>query len=156
MSPRLRAILRNCCKYYIICYVFICTWNRCCKLKKLFDSSLFHTELDGQWRLETITKIVQCDAIEYNKASIMPLPHWGRVTHICVDNLTIIASDNDLSPDWHHAIIWTSAGISLIGPLGENFSEILFAITIYTFSVKIKHLKMLSGNWRPFCPGLNV
>ena len=24
--------------------------------------------------------------------------HWGRVTHICDDNLTIIGSDNGLSP----------------------------------------------------------
>ena len=26
------------------------------------------------------------------------LTHWGRVTHICIDNLTIIGSDNGLSP----------------------------------------------------------
>ena len=26
------------------------------------------------------------------------LTHWGRVTHICVGNLTIIGSDNGLSP----------------------------------------------------------
>ena len=26
------------------------------------------------------------------------LTHWGRVTHICVGNLTIIVSDNGLSP----------------------------------------------------------
>ena len=26
------------------------------------------------------------------------LTHWGRVTHICVDKLTIIGSDNGLSP----------------------------------------------------------
>ena len=28
----------------------------------------------------------------------MVLTHWGRVTHICVGNLTIIGSDNGLSP----------------------------------------------------------
>ena len=27
-----------------------------------------------------------------------PSTHWGRVTHICVSNLTIIGSDNGLSP----------------------------------------------------------
>ena len=26
------------------------------------------------------------------------LPHWGRVTHIWVSNITIIGSDNSLSP----------------------------------------------------------
>ena len=53
-----------------------------------------------------------------------PLTHWGRVTHICVRKLTIIGSENGLSPDRRQAIIWTNAGILLIGPLGTNFSEI--------------------------------
>ena len=50
--------------------------------------------------------------------------HWGWVTHICVGNLTIIGSDNGLSPGQHQAIIWTNAGILLIGPMGTNLSEI--------------------------------
>ena len=82
------------------------------------------------------------------------LTHWGRVTHIYVGNLTIIGSDNGLSPSRHQAIIWTSAGILLIGPLGTNFSEIL--IGIQTFSFKKMHLKMASAKLRPFCPGLNM
>ena len=41
--------------------------------------------------------------------------HWGRVTHICVGKLTNIGSDNGLSPGRHQAIIWTNAGILLIG-----------------------------------------
>ena len=49
---------------------------------------------------------------------------WGRVTYICVGNLAIVGSDNDLSPGRRKAIIWTKAGILLIGPLGTNFSEI--------------------------------
>ena len=56
------------------------------------------------------------------------LTHWGRVTHIYVNKLTIIGSDNGLSPSWRQAIIWTNAGILLIGPLGTNFSEILIDI----------------------------
>ena len=56
------------------------------------------------------------------------LPHWGRVTHICVINLSIICSDNGLSPGRRHAIIWTNAGILLIEPLGTNFSQILIEI----------------------------
>ena len=82
------------------------------------------------------------------------LTHWGRVTHICVGKLTIIGSDNGLSPGRRQAIIWTNAGILLIGPLGTNFSEILIAIE--TVSFKKKHLKMSSGKCRPFCLGLNV
>ena len=82
------------------------------------------------------------------------LTHWGRVTHICVGNLTIIGSDNGLSPSRRQAIIWTNAGILLIGPLGTNFSEVL--IGIQTFAFKKMHLKMSSAKWRPFCLGLNV
>ena len=74
--------------------------------------------------------------------------------HICVDNLTIIDSDNGLSPGRRQAIIWTNVGILLIGLLGTNFSEML--IEIHTFSFKKIHLKMSSGKWRPFCLGLNV
>ena len=58
------------------------------------------------------------DAYKYEQA----LTHWGRVTHICVGNLTIIDSDHGLSPGWRQAIIWTIAGILLIEPLGTNFS----------------------------------
>ena len=56
------------------------------------------------------------------------LIHWGRATHICVTKLTIIGSDNGLSPGRRQAIIWTNAGILLIEPLGTNFSEILIEI----------------------------
>ena len=82
------------------------------------------------------------------------LTHWGRVTHICVSKLTITGSDNALSPDRRQAIIWTNAGILLIGPLGTNFSEIF--IEILTFSFKKMRLKVSSAKWRPFYLGLNV
>ena len=82
------------------------------------------------------------------------LTHWGRVTHICVSKLTIIGSDNGLSPDRRQAIIWTNAGLLLNGPLGTNFSEIL--IEILTFSFKKMRLKVSSAKRRPFCRGLNV
>ena len=82
------------------------------------------------------------------------LTHWGRVTHICVSTLTIIGSDNGLSPRRRQVIIWTNAGMLLIGPLGTNFSEILIKIQI--FSLKKIHLKMSSAKCRPFCLGLNV
>ena len=82
------------------------------------------------------------------------LTHWGQVTHICVSKLTIIGADSGLSPDRRQAIIWTNAGLLLIGPLGTNFSEILSEI--HAFSFKKMHLKMSSAKWRPFCLGLNM
>ena len=54
--------------------------------------------------------------------------------HVCIGNLTIIGSDNGLSPDQRQAIIWTNAEILFIRPLGTNSSEILIAIL--TFSLK--------------------
>ena len=95
-----------------------------------------------------------CDGIPLVDSPHKGLTHWGRVTHICVVKLTIIGSDNGLSPGRRQAIIWTNDGILLIGPLGTNFIEIL--IGIQTFSFKKMHLKMSSAKWRPFCLGLNV
>ena len=84
------------------------------------------------------------------------LTHWGRVTHICVGKLTTIASDDGLAPSSRQAIIWTNDGILLIGPSGTNFSDRPISIKIHIFSFKKMHLKMWSGNWQPFCLGLNV
>ena len=68
----------------------------------------------------------------------------------CIANFTM-----SLAGDWRRqAIIWTNAGILLIGPLGTNFSEIL--IEIHKFPFKKMHLKTASAKWWPFCLGLNV
>ena len=63
---------------------------------------------------------------------VVLLTHWGRVTHICVGKLTIFGSDNGFSPERRQAIIWTNAGILIIGPLGTNFSEILIEIHFHS------------------------
>ena len=72
----------------------------------------------------------------------------------CIGKLTIIGSDNCLSPGRRQPIIWTNAGILLIGPSGTNFSKILIAIE--SFSFRKMHLKISSAKWRQFCLGLNV
>ena len=87
-------------------------------------------------------------------SNMLELTHWGWVTHICVGELTIIGSDNGLSPGPRQAIIWTNAGIMFIEPLATNFSEIL--TEIHTFSFKKIYLKTSSGKWRPFCLGAHV
>ena len=82
------------------------------------------------------------------------LTHWGRVTHICVGNLTIIGPDNGLSPGRCQAIIWTNAGILLIGPWGTNFSEILIGIHKFSFkkiNLKMAFCEMASILSRPQC-----
>ena len=58
------------------------------------------------------------------------------MTHICASKLAIIGR--------RQAIIWTNAGILLIGPLGIDFNE--NSTEIHIFSFKKIHLKMSSGN----------
>ena len=84
--------------------------------------------------------------------SFVSLTNSGRSTHICINRLTIIGSDNGLSPGRRQAIIWNNDGILLFWPLGTNFSEISIEICIFSFWKM--HLKMF-GWWRPFCLGLN-
>ena len=124
-----------------------CVYLRCravCKLPGCVEGHPWYHDISSGsvWHVS----IFQC-ATHY-------LTHWGRVTHICVTNLTIIGSDNGLSPGRRQAITWTNVGILLIWPLGTNFSEMF--IEIQTFSFNKIHLKMSSGKWRPFCLGLNV
>ena len=66
------------------------------------------------------------------------------MTRICVSKLTIIGSDNGLSPGRRQAIIWINAGILLIRTLGTNFSEILGKIR--SFSFKKMHFKSRMRN----------
>ena len=82
------------------------------------------------------------------------LTHWGWVMHICLSKLTIIDSDNGLTPGRRQAIIWTNVVILFIRTLGTNFTEILSEIQTFSFTEML--LKMLSGKWRQFCPGLSV
>ena len=63
--------------------------------------------------------------------------HVFRLTPICIRNLTLIGSDNDLSPDQHQAIIKTNAGILSTGPLGINFSEISMEIQTFSFQENV-------------------
>ena len=80
------------------------------------------------------------------------LTYWGRVTHICVNRLTIIGSGNGLSPGRRQVIIWTNDFTLVIRPLRTNFCAILIAIFIL---MKIR-FKTPSGKWRPFFLSLNV
>ena len=112
----------------------------------VFNTSLFFLH-------RTIISMCFIDHVKKVLLAFVILTRWGRVTHICVSKLTIIVSDNGLSPGRRQAIIWTNDGILLTEPLGTKFSEIL--IGIQTFSFKKMRLKMSSAKWRPFCLGLN-
>ena len=104
-----------------------------------------------------VVSILMCYDTWYSSSTFHPYLsaslHWLWGNHMN-DNLTIIGSDNGLSPDRCQAIIWINAGILLTEPLGTNFNE--FLIKPLTFSFKEMHLKMSSENYQPFCHGLNV
>ena len=51
------------------------------------------------------------------------LTHWGRVTHICVSKLTIIGSDNGLSPSHYQNQCWNIINWTLRNKLQWNFSR---------------------------------
>ena len=104
------------------------------------------------WRC--LAFVCQMDLHIFNSICFSWLTHWGRVTHICVSKVTIIGSDNSLLPGRCQAITWTNAGIVLIRSLGTKLRESWGEN--YIFSLKKMHLKMSSGNWWPFCLGLNV
>ena len=52
---------------------------------------------------------------------------------IYVSKITIIGTDNGLSPGRRQAIIWTNAGL-LIGPLRTNFNELVIEIHTSSFN----------------------
>ena len=137
-----------CCLVIVACWLLLVAWwlliVACCLL--LVACCL----LLGDWHC---CLWLHCFVLWKLRWNIMST-HWGRVTHICVGKLTIIGSDNGLSPERRQTIIWTNAGILLIGPLGTNFREIV--IEIQTFSLKKIRLKMSSAKCCSFRLGLNV
>ena len=92
-----------------------------------------------------------CSQLECQNRPWVQLTHWGRMTYICVSNLPTIGSDNGWQPKQRQAIIWTNAGILLVGPSETDFSEIVIENVF-----KKMRLKMSSGKWQQFCVGLNV
>ena len=146
---------------------FLCTKNQQCEYDPDGSSSLWRHQVwiytcaeSAQWPLYLAPKhqlalltYITGEKVDFPNDSHL-LTHWGGETYLYASpTLPIIGSDNGLSPGRHQAIIWTNAGILLIGPLGTNFSEIL--IKIYTFWFKRMNLKMSSGKWWPSCLCLN-
>ena len=67
------------------------------------------------------------------------------MTHMYLGKLTILSSDNGLSPERRQAIIWTNTWILLIGPLGTNFSEILIGIQTFSSKESIWKIRLWNG-----------
>ena len=76
----------------------------------------------------------------------MQISHWGRVTQICLDNLTINGSDNGLAPLRRQTIIWINAAILSIIPEGTYFSETLFKIQKFYFRKPTWKFRLWNGS----------
>ena len=86
--------------------------------------------------------------------SIVRLTHWGRVTHICINKLTTISSDNGLSPDRRQAIIYLNQCwniVNFIWYLGTKFNEISIEIHIFTFKKMHWNCEMSAIFSQPQC-----
>ena len=116
------------------------------------DTSIMFIQIFNYLEMSMVKVIFDVQCLKF--CFITSLTHWGRVTHICVSKITIMGSDNGLSPDRRQAIIWTNAVLLSIGPLRTYLNENL--IKIQQFSLKKMHVKMSSGKWRPSCLGFNV
>ena len=77
--------------------------------------------------------------------------HWGRGTHSWVSKLTIIGSDNGLSPGRRRSIVCTSTGILLIRTQRTNISEILIKFRHFHSRKRIRNCEMAA-----ICIGLDV
>ena len=80
--------------------------------------------------------------------------HRGRVTHMCIGNITRITSDNVLPPGRQPSHYLNQCWNVVNWTLRNELKWIL--IEIQTFSFKIMHMKMSSAKWRPFYLGLNA
>ena len=103
-----------------------------------------------QWRIgvSELTIIGSCNGLSSGHQSLL----WAKWCQMTQEMLVNNGSDKDLSPVLHQTITCTNTDLLYSGPPATNFSEI--SIKILQFSFKKMNLKMSSGKWRPFCPGL--
>ena len=102
------------CHYLKVAFYYFC-WNHA---DMIFGNSQWYT-----WTFKVFDRSSVCTHLYHGYALCVQwkLTHWGRVTQLCVSELTIIGSNNGLSPGRRQAIIWTNAGILLIRTSGTNF-----------------------------------
>ena len=109
-----------------------------------------------QWLFVSVCLIIALTPFSLSlllvSARFAPLPplwkwcHWFIETEWRIyasGNYTITGPDNSLSPGRRQAIIWTNAGILLIGHLGTNFGD--FFIEIKAFSLTNLYLNVSSA-----------
>ena len=104
----------------------LCSW-KCINFvnETVHEIKVTPKRLNILYQFRVVTIINMMTTIISKLKQHMHYPHavltkWSRVTHMCVRKITIIGTDNGLSPGRRHAIIWTNALSFLIRPLGTN------------------------------------
>ena len=95
------------CVWLCIIWVHILSL-RCIANSKWFQISTWWTQKNPEHTLAPICWCYGAYLVQQLFTIYLQLTHWGRTTHICVSKLTIIASDNGLSPRRRQAIIWNN------------------------------------------------
>ena len=122
---------------YSYCYTsvetvvtFIVDWWQAISGKNIYHSTLLIPVL-VILSLIAIAKSVCANWTRYLMFSNKPttrLTHWGRVTHICVNKLTIIGSDNDLSLGLRKTFRWNFKRNSYIFIQENSFENVVWEV----------------------------
>ena len=89
-----------------------------------FNSDIYHSSRAPIYHF--FHYIIWLDNLELITTFYLCFNSLRPSAHICIGKLTIIGSDNDLSPGWHQAIIWTNAGISIVNWNLRNKTSVKF------------------------------
>ena len=80
----------------------------------------------SHWLGTSIKSALSCPGIYFTNNCLL-LTHWGWVMYICIGKITIIGSDNGLSPGWHQAIYlnqcWNTVNSNLRNKLQWNLKQ---------------------------------
>ena len=77
-----------------------------------YEFDIFENKFYRIWKIffkiMNVIHMLLCNCIAPTSGVTVSLTHWVRVTHTCVSTLTIIGSDNGLSPGWwsHYLNLW--------------------------------------------------
>ena len=125
-------------------------WCECCSLSGHHQMAFYILPPDGTTSLSTLV----CILLWTTDSSVAKISHvhsLRRSDDICLSKLTIIGSDNGLSPARRQAIIWTNAGILLTESIGTKFNVVDSYIFIQENPVKDIAWEMSAILSRPQC-----
>ena len=117
-------------------YILLCCYRDVCYVEPCVSQNMFEKNF-------------------HNRKMSIAIAHWGRVTHICVDKLIIIGSDNGLSPDRRQASHYLNQCSIIVNWILANIFQWKFnqntAIFIEDYARENVVCEMASTLSRPQC-----